>query len=266
LLNYLLTKYAIEGSIMPANIAPQQIQKQLRKETFYGCALCGCPILEYVHIVPHTEVQAFLPENMVTLCPFHHIKYDNREITEGALREAKINPFNKIEEDAFIIGQSQDMVINIGKCKFINTSRILVLDDFDIISIRRGGQEQQDNSKKYLLLDINFFDKFNNLIAVVSENSWTAERRSSSSNGDWNITYHKPKHLVIQNSARNILFDAKVNNNEITLIVNGIYYNGSSIRITENEILLDNTEIATDLKGTVLKNYDVGIVAETVRY
>ena len=41
-------------------------------------------------------------------------------------------------------------------------------------------------------------------------------------------------------------------------------YNGSSIRITENEILLDNTEVAVDLKGTVLKNYDAGIIAETL--
>jgi hypothetical protein len=60
------------------------------------------------------------------------------------------------------------------------------------------------------------------------------------------------------------MFDAKVNNNEIILTANGMYYNGSSIRITENEILLDNTEVAVDLKGTVLKNYDAGIVAETL--
>jgi len=248
--------------IMPARTAPQRIQEQLRKDTLYGCALCGCPILEYVHITPHPDVQAFLPENMVALCPFHRIKYDNKEITEAALHDAKINPYNKINEESFIIGESQEMIVNIGKCKFINTSRILVVDDFDIISIRRGGEEQQDKYKKYILLDINFFDKFNNLIAIVSENGWAAERRRTSSDGDWSIIYN-PKHLVIQNSSRNVMFDVKVNNNEITLIANGMYYNGSSVRITENEILLNNTEIAVDLKGTVLKNYDAGIVAET---
>ena len=247
---------------MPASTTPQRIQEQLRKDTLYGCALCGCPILEYVHITPHPDVQAFLPENMVALCPFHRIKYDNKEITEAALHDAKINPYNKINEESFIIGESQEMIVNIGKCKFINTSRILVVDDFDIISIRRGGEEQQDKYKKYILLDINFFDKFNNLIAIVSENGWAAERRRTSSDGDWSIIYN-PKHLVIQNSFRNVMFDVKVNNNEITLTANGMYYNGSSVRITENEILLDNTEIAVDLKGTVLKNYDAGIVAET---
>jgi hypothetical protein len=247
---------------MPSSTTPQRIQEQLRKETLYGCALCGCPILEYVHITPHPDIQAFLPENMVALCPFHRIKYDNKEITEAALHDAKINPYNKINEESFIIGESQEMIVNIGKCKFINTSRILVVDDFDIISIRRGGEEQQDKYKKYILLDINFFDKFNNLIAIVSENAWTAERRKSSSNGDWSIIY-EPKHLVIQNPSRNILFDVKVNNNEITLTASGMYYNGSSIRITEDEIFLDDLEIAVDQKGTVLKNYDAGIVAET---
>ena len=38
-----------------------------------------------------------------------------------------------------------------------------MVDDFDILTIRRGEEQQED--KKYLLLDINFFDKFNNLIA-----------------------------------------------------------------------------------------------------
>jgi hypothetical protein len=248
---------------MPANITPSRIQEQLKKETLYGCALCGCPILEYVHIIPHPDIQAFLPENMIALCPSHRIRYESKEISEAALHDAKINPYNKINEVSFSIGESQEMIANIGNRKFINTSRILVIDDFDIISIKRGGgEEHQDGYKKYILLDINFFDKFNNLIAIISENSWTAERRKSTSNGDWNFIY-EPKHLVIQNPSRNMLFDAKVNNNEISLTASGMYYNGSSIRITENEIFLGDLEIAVDQKGTVLKNYDVGIVAET---
>jgi hypothetical protein len=247
---------------MPANTTPLRIQEQLKKETLYGCALCGCPIVEYVHITPHSDIQAFLPENMIALCPSHRIKYESKEVSEAALNDAKIKPYNKINEASFVIGESQEMIVNIGNRKFINTSRILVIDDFDIISIRRGGgEEQQDGYKKYILLDINFFDKFNNLIAIVSENNWTAERKSIST-GDWSIIY-EPKHLVIQNPSRNILFDAKVNNNVISLTASGMYYNGSSIRISENEIFLDDLEIAVDQKGTLLKNYEVGIVAET---
>jgi HNH endonuclease len=240
------------------NNPPFQIQKQLRRDVSYGCAICGCPILEYAHIVPYTNVQAFLPENMIALCPFHHIEYDNGELSVSALYNAKNNPHNKIHEQHAFIIQSQDMAINIGKCKFVNTSRILVIDDFDIISIKR-------EDGRYILLDINFFDKLNNLIAIVSENTWTAEKRRNTR--DWSISY-KPKHLTIQNQSKNIRFEAKIqgkdNNNEVTITADGMYYNRSPIKITENEILLDNDEIAIDLKGTELRNYDVGIVAETI--
>jgi hypothetical protein len=242
------------------NNPPFQIQKQLRKDVLYGCAICGCPILEYVHIVPYTNVQAFLPENMIALCPLHHIGYDNGEVSVSALHEAKNNPYNRIHEKHAFIIQSQDMAINVGKCRFINTSRILVIDDFDILSIKR-------EDGKYILLDINFFDKLNNLIAIVSENTWTAEKRRNST--DWSISY-KPRHLTIQNQSKNIRFEATIqgsnnnnNNNEVTITAEGMYYNRSPIKITENEILLDNEEIAIDLKGTELRNYDVGIIAET---
>ena len=240
---------------MSANNPPLQIQKQLKKEALYGCAICGCPILQYAHIVPNDDVQAFLPENMLVLCPFHYIGYNSREVSESALREAKNNPYNKIHDEyAFIVSSQQDVSVNMGKCKFVNTSRLLVIDDFDIFSIKR-------EVGKYILLDINFFDKLNSLIAIVSENSWTAEQRSM----DWNINY-KPKHLTIENQSKNIIFEAKiqgVNSNEITITADGMHYNRFPIKITENQILLNGEEISVDLKGTELRNYEAGIVAQT---
>jgi hypothetical protein len=239
---------------MSANKLPLQIQKQLRKEALYGCAICGCPILEYVQIVRHDyvqDVQTILPENIVVLCLSHYIAYNNKELSESTLRHAKNSPYNKTHEQyAFIL--EGDMAVNIGKCKFVNTSRILVIDDFDIISIKR-------EEERYILLDINFFDKLNNLIAIVSDNIWSAERMSR----DWNIKY-KPKHLRIENNYKNIIFEAKIeSNNEITITTDGMYYNLSPIKITENQILLDGEEIAVDIKGTELRNYEVGIVAVT---
>jgi hypothetical protein len=248
--------YTIE-EIMPKTTVPLQIQRQLRKETLYGCAICGCPILEYAQIIPYGDIEAFIPENMVSLCPFHHLQYKiENKLSESSLRDAKNNPYNKMHENEAFVIQSQDISVNIGKCKFVNTSRILVIDDFDIISIKK-------EDEKYVLLDVNFFDKLNNLIAIVSENTWTAEKSN-----DWNISY-KPSHLIIQNQPRNIIFQAKIgidsNSNEyqITITADGMYYNRSPIKITENEILIDNREVALDIKDTVLKNYEAGIVTET---
>jgi hypothetical protein len=243
---------------MPKTAVPMQIQKQLRKEALYGCVICGCPILEFAQIsLDNDDTQTFLPENMVSLCPFHHLQYKNGDsISDSSLRHAKDNPYNKTHENNAFTIQSRDILANVGKCKFVNTPRILVVDDFDIVSIKR-------EDEKYILLDINFFDRLNNLTAMVTENSWTAERSN-----DWNIIY-KPGHLTIQNQPKSIIFETKVdldntgNEDQITITADGLHYNGSHIKITENEILVDSTEVAIDLKGTVVKNYDAGIVTET---
>jgi hypothetical protein len=51
---------------------------------------------------------------------------------------------------------------------------------------------------------------------------------------------------------------------DMELFITGVlHYNGSTIRITRNEILLDESEIGTEHKNSVLKNYDFGIAAYT---
>jgi len=229
---------------------PLQIQRQLRKQSQYGCAMCGCPLLRYAHIVPYNRIQAFLPENMIPLCPSHYAKYDNGDFSDSLLRDAKRNPHNRLHPQDVLHVDSEEMVINVGKCKFINTYRILVVNDFDLITITR-------DSGKYLLLDINFFDKIDNLIATISENSWVAEKTT-----EWEIIYTPQKNLSIQNLQRNITFELAKQDMEL-FITGVLHYDGSTVRITRNEILLDESEIGTEHKNSVLKNYDCGIAAHT---
>ena len=229
---------------------PQPIQKQLRREASFGCALCGCPIIEYAHIIPYRNIQAYLPENIVVLCPNHYTNFDRGEFSDSYLRDAKNNPHNKTYiQDAFFI-DSQDIAVNVGKSKFINTSRILAVNDFDIISIKR-------ENEKYILFDINFFDKLNNLIAVVYENSWTAEKTA---NVVWDIVY-KPHHLAIRNTSRNLFFESKIENEELFITAN-MYYNAIPLSITNDGIWISENEMGIELKGHVLKNYDIGINAQ----
>jgi hypothetical protein len=79
---------------------------------------------------------------------------------------------------------------------------------------------------------------------------------------EWNINYGPQKYLVIQNPQRNITFEITLENTEL-FITAMMYYNSSSIRVTRNEILLDENEIGTEIKNSVLKNYDAAVVAYT---
>jgi hypothetical protein len=237
----------IQGSI------PAPIQKQLKKEAVFGCAICGCPLLNYIHIIPPFDKNAFLPENMAAICPNCKSRFDRHEFSESYLRDVKKNPHNRMrEKDAFSL-ESGEMVINLGKMKYINTPRVLAVNDFDIITLK------QENERKLILLDINFFDKLNNLVAIVSENSWVAEKQVSTS--VWEINY-KPKHLVIRNNQNELLFEARIEYQEV--FIRGVmYYSGSTVKVTDNGIWVDEREIASDLNGCVLKNYDIAINAQT---
>jgi hypothetical protein len=244
-------------------VVPQPIQNQLMKEALYGCTICGCPILVFADFtspgtqgVDITRQEAYLPENMVAICLSHSLKLQAGEIDASTLRHSKNNPFNKGHEESAFAITSNEMTVSLGGCTFINTARLLVVDDFDIINVRREGQ-------KFLVLDVNFFDRSNKLVAIISQNRWSSER---SRQRDWTIKYQS-KCLTIQNEREKVIFDARIENkNELRILADGLYYNAQEIKISPSEVLLDDKEIGADLKGTVLTNYDVGIRAESLAF
>ncbi len=71
---------------------PAAISRQLRQETGFGCAECGCPILEYHHIIPWAERNHFEPEHMVALCPSHHTEL--AKLPRRKCYELKKEPYN----------------------------------------------------------------------------------------------------------------------------------------------------------------------------
>lgn len=225
--------------------APLPIQIQLKKESRYGCSICGCPLLEFVQFIPSDTPGAYLPENMIAICPTHTLKFVQNELSATELSSFKTKPYNKTNENKPFALASPELTVNIAKTKFINTYRLLSVDDFDLITIRK-----ENNS--YLLLDLNFFDSQNNLIAVTSENSWTTDKKQV-----WNIDY-EPGYLKIQNKTRQILFEAKIESGEI-FIVADMYYNGIPVNITRDEVLFGGIEEGAETKGTTLKNYETAI-------
>lgn len=224
--------------------APLPIQSQLKKEARYGCSICGCPLLEFVQFIPSDTPGAYLPENMIAICPTHTLKFVQNELSATELSSFKTKPYNRINENK-PFALAPELTVNIAKTKFINTHRLLSVDDFDLITIRK-----ENNS--YLLLDLNFFDSQNNLIAVTSENSWTTDKKQV-----WNIGY-KPGYLKIQNKTRQILFEAKIESGEI-FIVADMYYSGIPVNITRDEVLFGGIEEGAETKGTTLKNYETAI-------
>jgi hypothetical protein len=193
--------------------APAEIKRRLRQEAFFGCCMCGNPLIENAHIIDYSITKQFPLEDMLALCPNCHEEADLGHIPKHVLRDVKQMPFNKnssyIKKRFVVTGQ--DLVVNTGSSRFVNTERIFAVDDFDLVSISR-------DHGMYLSLNVNLFDKFNTLVAIVYNNFWIVDRRYL-----WDIEY-RPQHLIIRNAPRDITLDLQIKNEEIFLTGN-LYYN-----------------------------------------
>ena len=201
---------------------PPVVERQLRQEARYGCAFCGTPILENAHIIPYNISHSFIPEDMIALCPTHHRKADTGHYPESVLRDAKQNPHNitKTEDEFKVTGK--DLIVNLGSFRAINTTRVLVVDDFDIVTIRR-------DHGNYLFLDVNFFDRLGRFVGIVLDSKWFVDTSFF-----WDVEYIS-QHLTIRSKPRKIELDIKIEREEVC-IIGELYYNGSSVSIERNAI------------------------------
>lgn len=71
---------------------PALVARQLRQEAGFGCVVCGCPILEYHHIVEWSEQHHHDVKDMVAVCPTHHAEFGIQ--SQAKAYAAKANPFN----------------------------------------------------------------------------------------------------------------------------------------------------------------------------
>lgn len=116
---------------------PVNVARQLRQEAGFGCAVCGCPIIEYHHIIPWAERQHFEPEHMVVLCPTHH-----RELGKLPRRlcyEAKKAPRNIRENrlEGLLGGNNNAKGIKFGSTTFEEGYPLVYAFQHPIISYHR---------------------------------------------------------------------------------------------------------------------------------
>jgi hypothetical protein len=175
-----------------------------------------------------------------------------REYSESYLRELKGSPYNLITvqtkrtHTGFFI-QSPDLKVFVASNTYINTPRILVVDEFDIITTTKEGGVPQ--------LDINFFDRFDRWVAIIQQNEWFVDRRLV-----WDVEY-KPRHLTIKCKPRQISLDVQIKNNVVYLQGN-LYFNGYRIEATKDSLYLGGRDVLT-IKESTFKNNMIGIAIGT---
>lgn len=211
---------------------PESTKRIVRRDAFFGCAICGNPLIEYCHIIPYSVSLDSSPENLVALCPNHHTIYDFGNISRSKIREHKANPINKNKDvkDRFDI-EGVVPIIEAGSNIFENTPILMVIDCRNIVTLRREDDE--------LLLNALLYDQNNNLLAFIKDNEWNVL-----SGIPWDIEYHiVAKALIVRTRPRNILLRLRIDKGVVHF--SGLLsYNGFRVQVTRNRIVFGNNTIS----------------------
>ena len=115
---------------------PLPVRIRLRQESFFGCAECGNPILDYHHIIPWAKKHHNDPAHMVALCPTHHREIGKRQ--RAYAYELKKQPYNKMHGKfrGTLYTEKEKPSFIMGTNTFIKTPIILSFYDQALIKYR----------------------------------------------------------------------------------------------------------------------------------
>jgi hypothetical protein len=239
----------MDGSARKA--MPALIARQLRQEAGFGCCKCGCPILQYHHIVPWSEDQHFRPEDMMVLCPTHHDQASKGAMPVGEQREFKSTPHNiklgralgELEVKQSYCAADLSTITVVGEGPFIR------INGNDILSLYMG--------PKNLELSLKVYSEANDLLVEIDRNEWVS--------GDpmpWDIEADWQK-LVLREKARkiSISLDAK----KIPLQLTGEFWHSNKKVTINKDGILVHGRATIGLANLALVGGGVDVDIERVR-
>lgn len=206
---------------------PADVRRELRKETNFGCAICGIPIIEYHHIIPFSDKQHHDPNHMIALCPTHHRPSDDNAITKRDLYDLKKNPHNNDIVDYIFYYKSKLPELELGGSGILfsepGKATILRINKEDII-----GAQYND---PLLSFDVKFFSKSDELIAEINNNDWWAD-----TNEVWDLQY-KSNEFKVYNADERLGLRVRHEPDSGLISIIGIFrHGGDSVNIHRSRI------------------------------
>lgn len=171
---------------------PSDIKLVVRQEANFGCVVCGCPIIDYHHIVPWHQCKQHEAANLVVLCPTHHRLYGKANTSD--VLELKKKPFNKTEH--YLSGKffhtANSKMVRLGPLEIVNPGTILQCFDREIFSFKTDGEELKINA---FIPDGNFCPEFE-----IVENEF-----STSLSGMYDISFSGDKLSIRKEKGKNFI-------------------------------------------------------------
>lgn len=221
---------------------PESIKRLVRKKCYFGCVICGNPIIEYEHIEEYHKVKKHEVSNLTLLCPTHHAMVTKKIISKKQVKEYTNNPYNKKysfspKMDIFI-SNTDEIKLSIGnntfrRDNFNNGSEFICIE----ILKRKVISFSKKNGRLYL--NICILDSKGYPIFIIYNN----EMMFSLFN--WDVTIILNRIKIIDQSNRTIVeieIGEEIHINKLNII-----YFGNEIKV-ENRCLKVNGNILSGIK------------------
>ena len=213
---------------------PAGMKRAVRRKAYWGCCMCGNPLIQYHHIIPWSKVHEHTEDNLIALCPNCHSQADHNFFHGDMLKKAIENPHNKDNHSVHQKTPLMDYdhtVLRVGGNNFSFTNKVLRCNDLDLITLKRG----EDGTA---LLSAKFFDCNGSLLAEIVDNEWIANTDVDL----WDIQYHADGHLKINLEPRNIMLDLRKTDN--ALVLEGVMYAyGMKVVLSKDEMFFNSSRI-----------------------
>lgn len=190
---------------------PAEIRARIRKDAGFGCAICGCVLVDYEHIEPEFhQAKEHNPEKMTLLCISCHGRVTRKIISKKAVWEAKKAP--KALQDGYVhdllFVNTEDMEIKIGRSSSKSTKTILTIHGKPIIWF----EPPSENGEPSKLCAI-FYGEDGKPISYINRNQFTALSNNQdvkSESTELSIVSNGVKCLVMDREGGEVLHISKM--------------------------------------------------------
>lgn len=211
---------------------PKEIKLKVRRNSGFGCVICGLGIYEYDHIDPEfKDAQEHDPNNITLLCSQCHSKKTRKFLNKETILERMKNPisFSKgYTNEYFDINLENHIKIQIGNAVFTNCNIPIRINNKDLIRI-----DKPIDGSSFYNLSCEFIDYTGLKKLKIVNNEW----RASSDN--WDIIT-KAGELIIMNEGETYLIIKNKNNNTLFIKYFKSVINNYDIEMSEEGLKINN--------------------------
>ena len=145
---------------------PKPVSDAVKEKHFFQCAWCCENLTERHHIKEYSVGGKHTEENLILLCPNCHTDVHKNKIDKDELVSRKSTHLKNDRISGGLRINSDELKILAANNLFINTERVLVFDDTDILTIKL-----ENNSA---LISTRLYDSNGNLYFWMSRNRYWA--------------------------------------------------------------------------------------------